>query len=61
MERFRGTPLRRPGAVGLKRNASVVLGNIGDPAATEPLKRHGLTHTDPVVQAASRWALERLD
>lgn len=60
MERFLGTPLRRPGAAGLKRNAALVLGNLGDPEAARALSDHGLTHPSAVVQEAARWALERL-
>jgi epoxyqueuosine reductase len=60
MDRFLGTPLRRPGAAGLKRNAAVVLGNLGDRGGRDSLERHGLTHGDASVRAASEWALERL-
>ncbi|RME21948.1 MAG: tRNA epoxyqueuosine(34) reductase QueG [Deltaproteobacteria bacterium] len=54
-----GSPLRRPGAVGLKRNAAIVLGNLGDPAA-EPALLHARSHPDPVVVDAASWALDRL-
>ncbi|MCB9675856.1 MAG: tRNA epoxyqueuosine(34) reductase QueG [Alphaproteobacteria bacterium] len=60
MERFLGTPLRRPGAAGLKRNAAVALGNLGDRGAIETLERWGLAHEAPVVRDASRWAVARL-
>ncbi len=60
IERFTGTPLRRPGAVGLKRNALLVLGNLGDDGAIDPIRRYGLIHASPVVRAASVWALARL-
>ncbi len=56
---FEGSPLRRPGAIGLKRNAAIVLGNIGDPAAERCLQ-HARSHADPVVSEAASWALERL-
>lgn len=59
MERFTGTPLRRPGADGLKRNALVVLGNLRDPGALPSIER-GLLHASPMVQRAARWALSRL-
>ncbi len=58
--RFNGTPLARPGPTGLKRNAALVLGNIGDPGG-EPALRRGLVHPAEVVREASRWALEALD
>lgn len=60
LTRFTGTPLRRPGAAGLKRNAAIVLGNLGDDGAVDALRTHGLTHPAPVVRAASVWALGRL-
>ncbi len=58
--RFEGSPLRRPGPIGLKRNAAVVLGNLGDPGALASLTDFGLTHPSPVVVAASQWAIDRL-
>ena len=54
-----GSPLRRPGAVGLKRNAAVVLGNLGDPGA-RPLLHRALAHPDPIVGRHARWALDRI-
>jgi len=60
LDRFTGTPLRRPGAVGLKRNAAICLGNLGQPDAVEPLTRYGLVHPEPVVRAATVWALHQL-
>lgn len=60
LERFRGTPLRRPGAAGLKRNAAVVLGNLGDPEGLPVLHDHGLTHASEVVRSTAAWAIERL-
>lgn len=60
MERFIGTPLRRPGANGLKRNALIVLGNLGFDSAV-PSARRAKEHKDPMVRAASIWCLARLD
>jgi len=60
MERFRGTPLRRPKGAGLKRNALICLGNLGDDGAVDTIRSHGLAHPDPVVRGASVWALQRL-
>lgn len=54
-----GTPLRRPGARGLKRNAAVVLGNLGDPNAV-PLLRGAADGPDPLIAEHARWALGRL-
>ena len=60
MARFVGTPLRRPGAAGLKRNALIALGNLGDDGAVDGIRRHALTHPAPVVRAAATWTLARL-
>lgn len=57
---YNGTPLRRPGPAGLKRNAALVLGNLGDDGAVDGLRTHGLGHADPLVRAAAIWALDRL-
>jgi epoxyqueuosine reductase QueG len=54
-----GSPLRRPRAVGLKRNAVVVLENIGTSAAIREIER-GLNHPHPVVVTQTRQALGRL-
>jgi len=59
LDRFTGTPLRRPGAAGLKRNALVVLGNLGDDRAVDTV-RVALEHPRPVVRAAAVWALGEL-
>lgn len=55
----RGTPLARPGAAGLKRNALVVLGNLGDPSGVDAC-REALSHPSPVVRGAAVWALGQL-
>ncbi|MBX2800131.1 MAG: tRNA epoxyqueuosine(34) reductase QueG [Myxococcales bacterium] len=60
LEQYRGTPLRRPGAAGLKRNALMVLANLGDEGAVDGIREHALEHNDPVVRAAAVWALHRL-
>jgi epoxyqueuosine reductase len=57
---FEGSPLRRPGAVGLKRNAAVVLGNLGDEAAG-PCLDEGLRHPSPLVRGHAAWALRRIE
>ena len=57
---FEGSPLRRPGAVGLKRNAAVVLGNLGDPTA-RPCLEAGLSHPSALVVEHCDWALRALD
>jgi len=59
LARFLGTPIRRPGPNGLRRNAAVVLGNLGDPAAASALRRVA-DSGDPMVAEHARWALDRL-
>ena len=59
LERFTGTPLRRPGAAGLKRNALIVLGNIGADDSVEAAQA-ALKHPSPVVRGAAIWCLARL-
>jgi len=59
LERFTGTPLRRPRGPGLKRNALIVLGNLGDPGGA-PAATHALSHADPVVRGAAVWCLSQL-
>ncbi|MCB9778228.1 MAG: tRNA epoxyqueuosine(34) reductase QueG [Alphaproteobacteria bacterium] len=53
-----GSPLRRPGAIGLKRNACVVLGNLGDVAAIPVLEAQ--RHRGDLVVEHAEWALDRL-
>lgn len=53
-------PGREPRYV--RRNALVVLGNIGDPtdAAVEAALRRGLADRDPIIRAHAVWATARL-
>lgn len=57
--RFRDTALGRSKRQGLLRNAALVLGNRGDPAAIPVLSR-AADDPDPVIRDAARWALDRL-
>lgn len=59
MDRFLGTPLRRPGAAGLKRNALITLANLGGPDALAPAEA-ALDHPEDVVRAAAVWCLRAL-
>jgi len=59
MQHFQGSPIRRPGPDGLKRNASISLGNLGDPAARACLQRQ-LAHPNDTVVDAVRWALDQI-
>ncbi len=58
--RFRALPIWRATPVGLARNAAVVLGNLGDPAARPYLVEAAAHHPDGMVRDHARWALERL-
>ncbi|MHB9129562.1 MAG: tRNA epoxyqueuosine(34) reductase QueG [Armatimonadota bacterium] len=57
--RFRGTPLARAKRRGILRNACIVLGNLGDPAAI-PALRHALHDHEPLIRAHAAWALGQL-
>ena len=57
---FTGTAMRRATRSGLRRNAAVVLGNLGDPQAL-PALIAALTDADPVVRSHAGWAIGRLD
>jgi epoxyqueuosine reductase len=57
--RFRGTALMRPKRRGLLRNACIILGNRGDPAALPALQR-ALADSEPLVRDAAAWAIERI-
>lgn len=59
MTRFLGTPLRRPGAEALKRNACVALGNLGDTDAI-PVLRRAADSSSALVADHARWALGKL-
>ena len=58
-ERFRGSPLSRPGRSGMLRNACVVLGNRGGAAAKASLAK-ALDDGDPLVRGAAAWGLGRI-
>jgi epoxyqueuosine reductase len=58
--RFHGTALMRTGRRGLLRNAALLLGTAGDPAAL-PALRHALGDEDEVVHEAARWAIGQIE
>jgi epoxyqueuosine reductase len=57
--RFRHTPLWRAHRRGLLRNAAIVLGNQRDHSALPALAK-GLHDSEPLVRAASAWALRQI-
>jgi epoxyqueuosine reductase len=59
-ERFRGSAITRAKRAGLVRNAALVLGNRGDPAAA-PARRASTGDHDVTVRHAAAWALARTD
>jgi epoxyqueuosine reductase len=56
---LRESPLWRARRAGLLRNAAVVLGNLGDPAAI-PALEYALSDPEPLVAGHAVWALSRL-
>ena len=58
-EHFVGSPIRRCKPTGLKRNAAIVRGNLGD-AAARPALLQAHQHPDAVVRDAAKWALDRV-
>ena len=56
---YSGTPLMRAKWEGMRRNACIVLGNRGDPAALAPLRRV-CDDPDPVLRSHAEWAIERI-
>ena len=55
-----GTAMRRATRSGLRRNAAIVLGNLGDNNAA-PALISALADQDPVVRGHAAWALGALD
>ena len=56
---FKGSPMKRAKLRGLRRNAAVVLGNVGTSEDVETLTR-ALDDADPLVREHAAWALARL-
>jgi epoxyqueuosine reductase len=56
---FKGSPMKRAKLRGLKRNAAVVLGNVGD-ACDRPALTRALADPEPLVREHAAWALARL-
>ena len=58
-ERFAGTPVMRAKWIGMRRNASIALGNGGDPRAVPPLM-DALADMESLVRLHAAWALGRI-
>jgi epoxyqueuosine reductase len=61
---FNGSPVRRAGFVGLRRNVAIAMGNSGDRRFVPLLEKWGLRQwaatPDDGLRKAVRWALEKL-
>lgn len=57
---YRHSPLWRATPTGLARNAAVVLGNRGDPAALPALEEAAGAHPSKMVREHAAWAIEQL-
>jgi epoxyqueuosine reductase len=58
-ERFRKSPIKRPGRAGLLRNVAIAMGNSGS-AEYIPLLIKALDDSEPLVRGHAAWALARL-
>jgi epoxyqueuosine reductase len=58
-ERFRHSAVKRAKRQGLRRNAAVALGNLGDPQAV-PALTQALHDADPIIRGHTAWALGRI-
>ena len=58
-QRFNGSPVRRAGFLGLKRNVAVAMGNSGQ-ARFAPWLEAWAAAADEGLRAAARWALKKL-
>lgn len=56
---FSRSPMKRAKLRGLKRNAAVVLGNVGDGDGGDVLRR-ALDDPDPLVRQHAQWARARV-
>jgi epoxyqueuosine reductase len=56
---FRSSPMKRAKLRGLKRNAAVVLGNVGT-VEDVPVLEQALDDPEPLVREHAAWALARL-
>jgi epoxyqueuosine reductase len=57
---FNGSPVRRAGFLGMRRNTAIAMGNSGD-ASFAPGLREWADEADTGLRAAARWALSRMN
>jgi len=57
---FKGSPMKRAKLRGLKRNAAVVLGNVGTPEDADVLTA-ALDDEEPLAREHAAWALARVE
>jgi epoxyqueuosine reductase len=58
-QEFKGSPMKRAKLRGLKRNAAVVLGNVGN-GDDAPTLTAALEDAEPLVREHAAWALARI-
>jgi epoxyqueuosine reductase len=58
-ERFNGSPVRRAGFIGLRRNVAIAMGNSGE-LRFAVLLRNWVTAADVGLGSAASWALAKL-
>ena len=56
---FNGSPVRRAGFLGMRRNIAIAMGNSGDRSYLQRLKEW-IESTDDGLRSAARWALNKL-
>ena len=57
---FNGSPVRRAGFLGLRRNTAIAMGNSGDEGFAPRLEKWAKS-ADEALSAAARWALSKLN
>jgi epoxyqueuosine reductase len=55
-----GSPIKRPGRIGMARNAAIVLGNRGTPKDLPLLDERARNHDSELVRESAAWAAEEL-
>jgi len=56
---FNGSPVRRAGFIGMRRNTAIAMGNSGEQSYVSRLKEW-MESTDEGLRGAARWALSKL-